>query len=245
MGIPKAVFFDAAGTLVRCEPSVGTIYARVTERFGASVAERDFVSAFADLWSRHTAAARLRGPRTSEEVERAWWRAFTGEVASRVGLAVDVDAWFEALWEEFARPEVWALYPEVEETLTRIRAGGACIGVLTNWDARCLRIFEGLGLTRLVDFVLVSSLVGVRKPGLGIFAEALRRARVGAAEALHVGDSFADDYEGARAAGLEAVLLVRSGAAPSDGVRWARDLAETFGDPLFRCADAGIRRKQH
>jgi putative hydrolase of the HAD superfamily len=32
---------------------------------------------------------------------------------------------------------------------------------------------------------------------------------VGAAEALHVGDSLRDDYEGARAAGLHALLLDR------------------------------------
>lgn len=227
-GAPKAVFLDAAGTLVRCQPSVGAIYARVTERFGACVDDRAFVSAFADLWPRHTDAARRRGPRTSEDVERSWWRSFTGEVALRVGLVLDVDAWFEALWEEFARPEAWVPYPEVVESLARFRSAGARIGILTNWDARCLRVFEGLGLMRLVDFVLVSSLVGVRKPGHGIFEEALRRAGVAAPEAVHVGDSLLDDYEGARAVGLDAVLLVRGGVLPPDGVRWARSLSETL-----------------
>lgn len=230
-GAPKAVFFDAAGTLVRCEPSVGTIYARVTERLGARVDERDFVAAFAALWPSHTDLARRRGPTTSEEVERGWWRGFTREVASRVGLPIDADAWFEALWEEFARPDAWALYPEVEETLTRLRAGGTRVGILTNWDARCLRVFEGLGLTRLTDFVLVSSLVGARKPGRRIFEEALKRAGVVRQEALHVGDSLLDDYEGARAAGLEALLLVRGGKTPPDGIRWARDLTGTLSVP--------------
>ncbi|MEK7866568.1 MAG: HAD-IA family hydrolase [Planctomycetota bacterium] len=226
-GAPKAMLLDAAGTLVRCEPSVGVIYARVAERFGAHVAPEAFVSAFADLWPRHTELARRRGPVTSEEVERGWWRAFTGEVASRVGLAIDVDAWFEALWEEFARADVWALYPDVVESLARLRSAGVRTGILTNWDARCLRVFDGLGLTRLVDFVLVSSLVGVRKPGRGIFEEALRRAGATASEAVHVGDSLPDDYEGALAAGLGAVLLVRGSKAPPEGVRWARDLAGT------------------
>lgn len=227
-GAPKAVLLDAAGTLVRCEPSVGVIYARVAERFGSQVPPAAFVSAFADLWPHHTDLARRRGPVTSEEVERGWWRTFTGEVASRVGLSIDMDAWFEALWEEFARPDVWALYPEVVQTLSRLRSAGVRTGILTNWDARCLRVFEGLGLTRLVDFVLVSSLVGVRKPGRGIFEEALRRVGVSASEAVHVGDSLQDDYEGALAAGLGAVLLVRGPKAPPDGVRWVRDLAGTF-----------------
>lgn len=227
-GAPKAVLLDAAGTLVRCEPSAGVIYARVAEQFGSQVAPAAFVSAFADLWPLHTDLARRRGPVTSEDVERGWWRTFTGEVASRVGLAIDVDAWFDALWEEFARPDVWALYPDVVEALSRLRSAGVWTGILTNWDARCLRVFEGLGITRLVDFILVSSLVGVRKPGRGIFEEALRRVGASASEAVHVGDSLQDDYEGALAAGLGAVLLVRGSKAPPEGVRWARDLAGTF-----------------
>jgi len=202
---------------------VAAIYARVSARLSAQVPEAAFAAAFADLWPRHTAAARARGSVTSEAIERTWWEGFTREVASRVGLGVDVEAWFLALWEEFARPEVWGLFREVESTLVGLRAAGVRTGILTNWDARCLRVFEGLGLTRLVDFVLVSSQVGVRKPGPGIFEEALRRAGVAASEALHVGDSFADDVAGARAAGIEAVLLVRRGAGP-EGVLCEKDL---------------------
>lgn len=216
---------DAAGTLVRCEPCVGAIYARVTERFGERIDERAFVASFADLWPWHVDEARRRGPRTSEEAERDWWRGLTRDIAARVGLRADPDAWFEALWTEFARPEAWALYPEARDTLARLRASGVRLGILTNWDARCLRVFDGLGLTPLVDLVLVSSLVGTRKPGRGLFEEALRRSGVSAAEALHVGDSLLDDYEGAHAAGLDAVLLIRGTKAPPAGVRFIRDLS--------------------
>jgi putative hydrolase of the HAD superfamily len=59
--------------------------------------------------------------------------------------------------------------------------------------------------------VTLSSEVGVTKPRPAIFARALARHGVEPAEALHVGDSPAEDAEGARAAGLAAVLIDRAG----------------------------------
>src|SRR6185437_5899921 len=63
------------------------------------------------------------------------------------------------------------------------------------------------------------------KPAKGIFERALASVGVCAAEALHVGDSLADDYHGAAGAGLQAVLLDRSGRAYNDVVR-VRTLGE-------------------
>ena len=75
--------------------------------------------------------------------------------------------------------------------------------------------------------MVVSTLVGTSKPARGIFDEALRRAGVAAHEALHVGDSLHDDYHGARAAGLVALLLDRAGRVPKgDGIETIGSLAE-------------------
>ncbi len=54
---------------------------------------------------------------------------------------------------------------------------------------------------------------------------ALERLEVEAGAALHVGDHPLEDVEGAQAAGMEAVLLVRGGAAAGA----ARDLLEVAG----------------
>jgi putative hydrolase of the HAD superfamily len=51
------------------------------------------------------------------------------------------------------------------------------------------------------------------KPHPSIFAAALQRLGVTAAEAVMVGDSFRHDIEGALAAGMRAVLLNRGDAA--------------------------------
>ena len=52
------------------------------------------------------------------------------------------------------------------------------------------------------------------KPHRSIFDAALNRAGVRAAESLMVGDSLKHDVEGALRAGMQAVLLRRSGDVP-------------------------------
>ena len=54
-----------------------------------------------------------------------------------------------------------------------------------------------------------------RKFGCGFFRTTLAILHTSAEETLHVGDSIAEDVEGARAAGFHAVLLDRSGLGES------------------------------
>ncbi len=59
-----------------------------------------------------------------------------------------------------------------------------------------------------------SAAAGEPKPSPAVFRAALELAGAEAGEAVHVGDSVEGDVEGARAAGIRAVLVDRSGTAP-------------------------------
>ncbi|MCC7326093.1 MAG: HAD family hydrolase [Burkholderiales bacterium] len=72
------------------------------------------------------------------------------------------------------------------------------------------------GLSPFVDTLVTSGELGVAKPDGRIFAEALRRVGCDAEEAVMVGDSWVHDVEGARAAGIAAVWLNRTGAVHAD-----------------------------
>ena len=61
------------------------------------------------------------------------------------------------------------------------------------------------GLAALVDVLIASEDVGVSKPDPAIFRIALERTGVDAAEAVMVGDSWANDIAGAHRAGIRAV----------------------------------------
>ena len=106
----------------------------------------------------------------------------------------------------------FAPFAEVPGALERWRAAGARLVVASNWDVSLHGVLRETGLRELLDGVATSAEVGASKPSGELFAAALALAGVGAAEALHVGDSLAEDVEGARAAGIEAVWLRREGA---------------------------------
>ena len=97
--------------------------------------------------------------------------------------------------------------------------------IASNWDCSLPVWLAPLGLLELVDGVVTSADVGAAKPDPALFHRALELAGVPAAGAVHVGDSVENDVEGARAAGIRALMLVRQGDPPA-GVEAVRSLAE-------------------
>lgn len=114
------------------------------------------------------------------------------------------------LWSRFARADSWEVYPEVEEVLRDLHGAGVRLGVVSNWDERLPRLLNALGFS-CFDAVVYSSALGVAKPSPAIFSSALDQLGAVAGHALHVGDSQINDVEGARAAGMSALLVDRSG----------------------------------
>lgn len=220
MGSPiRAVFLDAGHTLIHPVASVGEIYARAARGFGAEVEAPELDRALAGIWGEHAAAVSSApdGCATSDALDRAMWEGFCRALVARVpSLRVPFEPWFDGLYATFARPDVWQVYPDVLPALAAFRAAGLAVGIVSNWDSRLEGILAGLGLGGRVDFVVYSSRAGWRKPDPRIFRIALARARVDAAEALHVGDSEAEDARGAAAAGVRCLLLDRSGARDGD-----------------------------
>jgi putative hydrolase of the HAD superfamily len=98
--------------------------------------------------------------------------------------------------------------------------------VVSNWDVSLHSVLEQLELTHLLDGVVISAEHGAAKPDPSIFARALAVAGVSASKAVHVGDSVDVDVEGARAAGIEPVLLRRDNSPGPPGVRTITNLIE-------------------
>jgi putative hydrolase of the HAD superfamily len=94
------------------------------------------------------------------------------------------------------------------QSLERLRAAGLKLGVVSNSDGRVEEALGAAGLREYFDVVVDSALIGVEKPDPRIFRAALDALAVKAEEALYVGDLYEVDILGARAAGMEAVLLV-------------------------------------
>ncbi len=107
------------------------------------------------------------------------------------------------------------------EALDRLRAAGLRLGVVSNSDGRVEEALVAAGLRDRFEVVLDSALAGVEKPDPAIFRAALDALGVAPAEALYVGDLYEVDVMGARAAGMEAVLLAPgTGASAADCPRF-------------------------
>ncbi len=116
-------------------------------------------------------------------------------------------------------------FEDVEPALRGLRTAGARLVIASNWDCSLPDWLGPAGVLGLVDGVVSSAELGEAKPAPAVFQRALELAGAEPEEAVHVGDSLENDVEGARAAGIRPVLLVRGGEAPA-GVEVIRSLAE-------------------
>ncbi|WP_407570557.1 HAD family hydrolase [Deinococcus altitudinis] len=182
-----AVLFDLDGTLHDRAETVRCYLAGHVGRFGLP-------EGYAERWT------------VLDDLGYRPKRDVFGQLVTEFGLKHDL----QALLQDFS-DQAWkdvALMPHATEVLRTLRRRGLKLGVVTNgWTARQLECLEALALRGLIDDVLVSEAVGLRKPDPAIFRLALSRLKVGADEALYVGDSPLNDVAGPQSAGMKAALF--------------------------------------
>jgi putative hydrolase of the HAD superfamily len=205
----KAIFFDAAGTLIHLPKSVGHHYALVGKRVGLALDAAALDRAFTACWKKMPARPAIDGPR--EEDDKGWWLELVDRVIDQVAPStsdLDRDAFFEVAYSHFAEAGVWDLYPEVIDVLEALRPRFE-LAVISNFDGRLRMILEHLGVSQFFSHVFLSSELGADKPDPLIFQRALKLSGIAPDEAFHLGDDPVRDWRGAEAAGLSVFRLER------------------------------------
>jgi HAD superfamily hydrolase (TIGR01509 family) len=116
--------------------------------------------------------------------------------------------------------------------LQRLRSAGLLLGVVSNSDGWVEEALEAAGLRPYFDVVIDSGRVGVEKPDPRIFYAALDALGVTASEALYVGDLYEVDVVGAKAAGIEAILMTTSADESRRDCRTTRSIEELVNELL-------------
>ncbi len=223
----KAILFDAAGTLIYLPESVGVHYARVARDFGVTLDPSALDQAFRRAWRAMPARAATADGAARPDDDKPWWRELVGRVlndtlpAAEAGLGsdgFDCDGYFTAVYAHFAKPGVWAAFPEAVEVLAELHGQGLALGVVSNFDQRLRPVLADLGLARFFQSTILSSEVGADKPAARIFERALAELGVAAEETLHVGDDPERDWA-ATQWGLQVFELDR----PNNDLRGALD----------------------
>ena len=109
------------------------------------------------------------------------------------------------------------LFDDVQEILAAAGRARVPLALITNGASDDQREkLRALGIEQCFGGIVISGEVGVAKPDPAAFAIALDALAVGPQGVWHVGDNLATDVAGARAAGLTAVWLNRTGRLRSE-----------------------------
>lgn len=204
----RAVFLDALGTLVELPPPWPALVAELAAR-GVTVSEAQARAALLDEMAYYRAHHdEATGPAELDRLRDRCTEVLRGALPEHARGVGDLRA---ALLASLR----FRAYPEVPEVLAELGELGLKRLVVSNWDVSLHDVLAQTGLASLLDAVVISAEVGASKPDPAIFERALALAGVSADEALHVGDTIDVDLAGARAAGLRALHLDRSGADDS------------------------------
>ena len=201
----RAVLFDVDFTLARPGPELGPEgYVRAGERHGLTLEPTRYEAA------RDAALVDLRRHPELEHDDEIWFR-FTERIVR--GMGGDADSAYACAVEitrGWERHENFELYDDVPAALALVRSAGLRVGLVSNSSRDVGDFARHHGLD--VDAGISSFHHGRTKPHASIFRAVLDLLAVEPAEAVMVGDTIADDIEGALALGMRAILLDRRGA---------------------------------
>ena len=203
----RAVLFDVDFTLCRPGPELSAErYGRVAARHGVELDVSRYEQA------RETAALNLkRHPELLHD--DTVWHAFTMDVFVALGgpraIAADCAREIERGWEV---SENFELYEDVTPVLEELRRHELKLGLVSNGIRDLMAFCSHHSLD--VDAIVDSRTHGYVKPHPTIFQAALDRLGVPAEDAVMVGDSPEEDVEGARALGMQAILVDRDDRHP-------------------------------
>lgn len=216
----RAVLFDVDFTLARPGPELSPEgYRRLGERHGLTLDPSRYDEA------RYAALDSLQHHPELEHDDEIWV-AFTERIINGMGghapSAHEAAREMVSFWEVH---ENFELYEDVMPVLDELRRHDLKIALISN-TARALDEFV-VHHRLAVDAQLSSRAHGRTKPHASIFEAVLTRLAVAPHEAAMVGDSPADDVEGARSLGIQAFLLDRDGRHPE----WENRLPDLYALP--------------
>ena len=196
----KACVFDAYGTLFDVHSAVGKYY----DRLG------DVANQISNIWR-------------TKQLEYTWLRSLMKKHAdfwqiTRDGLDYALDA--SNIKDQQLRDNLieaylhLKCYPEVAETLAKLREDGRHIAILSNGSPAMLEaVVKSSGLEDLIHTVLSVEMVGVFKPDPAVYQLAVDHLGVAAPEIVFL-SSNSWDAVGATAFGLKVAWINRFAQRP-------------------------------
>ena len=214
----RAISLDAMGTLIGLRGNPAGIYFEVLRDLGHDGNKISSLLKEEGIFRRYWKEAEKRLPAgfIEERVDRfqhlkespfAFWGLLFQVMFEDLQLEKkELIPAVEAAYRKFTDPGFWVVEPTFRDLVDFLKGRNIKLFVTSNWDFRLPGILQNLGIDSCFKQIITSALVGFEKPSAKIFQYLVSAAQCEAPQILHVGDRLEDDFNGAQAAGLKAVL---------------------------------------
>lgn len=212
----KAVIFDIGQTLVEYKKPLNwsklyrPAFESIAERCGYRFSEEQYRHV-GDVLTKYNTRINPR------EYEVSSAQIFT-EIIEGIGLPAEDIEQVKNLFYSYFRQDV-CLYPEVEETLSRLAGRGLVLGTLSDVAYGMDNVYALEDITAIIkyiDYPYTSNDVGFRKPGIKGLEMLAEKMQIDISEMIFVGDEE-KDVICANSAGAYSVLVNRDNVAKNYG----------------------------
>lgn len=207
MSALRGVLFDVDFTIAKPGPLLGPEgYRDAGARYGLTLDPARYAEA------RAGAVEDLHHHPELDHDEEIWVRFTEDIVRGMGGDGPHVRAIAEAITDGWLNSENFELYEDALPVFASLRGHGLKIGLVSNTSRDLDAFVRHFALD--VDAWISSGVHGKVKPSPTIFKACLELLEIRPEEAAMIGDSPADDVDGARALGMQAFLVDREGRFP-------------------------------
>ena len=210
--LPEIVLFDAGGIFYIPDHMIAV---NTAAKLGFSLDASRIDAAH------YQAATRFIDHPIDRDPHELYWNDYLAVYAQAIGApVVRLGEAVRELASQFRAVPIWQrVIPGAVDGLWALHRAGLRLGIVSNHDGTIEAMLRrdhiaqvGAGEGVPVEVIVDSAVVGYRKPDPRIFSYACRVLDIQPSNALYVGDMPAIDAVGARAAGMECVIMDPWGA---------------------------------
>jgi HAD superfamily hydrolase (TIGR01662 family) len=233
----EAILFDMGGTLrgsvKKDEESKRKTVGRMIELLGAETSAEEFASLLTERARAYMRWARETLVELNEPDLWTKWLLPDWPAERIAGMAMQLNQ----LWREATGERI--IFPETKEVTLELYRRGYRLGLVSNTvsSVEVPQTFRELELTGCFETVILSCVVGMRKPGPEIMLEATRRMGVNPENCVYIGDRLNRDVESSRKAGFAQVIIRRGDDFTAHQAKYPDLLADHYIDNLKELLD--------
>lgn len=197
---PSAVFFDAVGTLLKPATPVVETYHLYGLKHGSVISKDSIRNQFYESFKKEELKDVSLDCKTNEAREFERWETIVSECFPDVKNAALL---FNDLFAYYSQPSAWDLFLGTIPVIEFLENAGIGYGIASNFDLRLQSIVKSKPELRNCKWLIISSLVGYKKPSNHFFDHLQTSSGISFDKILMVGDSPENDIHPAKELGMQ------------------------------------------